>query len=218
MPRRKARASRSANSKDLAKELGTRLRENREKRGLSIRGLARYLDMSPAMISQIELGHGMPSVATLYAVANQLKIGIDDLFRDAHEHAQKPDAPPAHQDSPVQSVKTRKIIRLSKGIRWERLTPKPDPEIEFYWVVYDVGAESCPKDSLIRHGGIEYGCIIRGRLGLKIGFEEYLLGPGDSISFDPQVPHRQWTVGKQPAEAIWVVNNRHSDTRKRLLS
>ena len=81
-------------------------------------------------------------------------------------------------------------------------------------MVYDVGAESCPKDSLIRHGGIEYGCVINGRLGLRIGFEEYILGPGDSISFDPEVPHRQWTVGKQPAEAIWVVNHRHSDTRK----
>src|SRR5262245_55872340 len=124
MPRKKrAPAGRNTNSKDLAKELGARLRENREKKGLSIRGLARYLGMSPAMISQIELGHGMPSVATLYAVANQLKIGIDDLFRDANEQERKPDAPPADDDSPVQSVRTRKVIRLSKGIRWERLTP-----------------------------------------------------------------------------------------------
>jgi transcriptional regulator with XRE-family HTH domain len=213
MQRQKPRKSGAASTKDLAKELGARLRESREKKQLSVRALARYLGMSPAMISQIELGQGMPSVATLYAITNQLKIGIDELFKDA-------DDPPAQIreqadiESPVQSIRTRKIIKLAKGIRWERLTPKPDPDIEFYWVVYDVGAESCPKDSLIRHGGIEYGCIIRGRLGIKIGFEEYTLEPGDSISFDPQVPHRQWTIGRQPAEAIWVVNHRHSDTRQ----
>ena len=29
-----------------------------------------------------------------------------------------------------------------------------------------------------------------------------------------QNTHRQWTVGQQPAEAVWVVNHRHSDVRK----
>ena len=58
------------------------------------------------------------------------------------------------------------------------------------------------------------GYLIQGRLGLKIGFEEFELKPGDSISFDPQIPHRQWTIGKKRAEAIWVVSNRHSDNRK----
>ena len=212
MPKKKSAGIRNGN-KDFAKDLGTRLRKSREKKGLSIRGLARFLGMSPAMISQIELGRGMPSVATLYAITSQLQIGIDDLFKDSANHERRPKADP-DGDSPVQSGKTRKIIRLAKGIRWERLTPKPDPATEFYWVVYDIGAESCPKDSLIRHGGIEYGCVIHGRLGLTIGFEEYILAPGDSVSFDSQVPHRQWTVGPQPAEAIWVINHRHSDTRK----
>ena len=68
---------------------------------------------------------------------------------------------------------------------------------------------------IIRHGGKEYAYMIRGRLGIKIGFEEFELGPGDSIAFDAQMPHRLWTVGKEPAEAIWVVLNRHGDNRVR---
>jgi mannose-6-phosphate isomerase-like protein (cupin superfamily) len=55
--------------------------------------------------------------------------------------------------------------------------------------------------------------MISGRLGIKIGFEEFELGPGDSIAFDAQMPHRLWTIGKEPAEAIWVVLNRHGDNR-----
>ena len=55
--------------------------------------------------------------------------------------------------------------------------------------------------------------MLSGRLGIKIGFEEFELGTGDSITFDAQMPHRLWTIGKKPAEAIWVVYNRHGDSR-----
>jgi mannose-6-phosphate isomerase-like protein (cupin superfamily) len=158
----------------------------------------------------------MPSVGTLYSIANQLELVVDDLFRDAGRGT-KAERTAAINDAadPVQRQANRRTIRLAEGVRWERLTPRPDPEVEFLYVVYEAGAESCDKDSLIRHGGKEYAYIINGRLGLKIGFEEFELGPGDSITFDAQMPHRLWTVGKKPAEAIWVVYNRHGDTRTR---
>src|SRR5205823_5109060 len=155
----------------------------------------------------------MPSVGTLYTIANQLELVVDDLFRDAGApHTERSRATGDARD-PVQRGHNRKTIRLAEGVRWERLTPQPDPEVEFLYVVYEAGAESCDHDSLIRHGGTEYAYIISGRLGLKVGFEEFELGQGDSITFDAQMPHRLWTVGKKPAEAIWVVYNRHGDQR-----
>jgi transcriptional regulator with XRE-family HTH domain len=197
----------------VSADLGLRLREGRERKGFTVRGLARYVGVSPSLVSQVERGRVMPSVGTLYAIANQLDLVVDDLFRDA-------DAPRAERvkasgdaPDPVQRPHDRKTIRLAEGVRWERLTPRPDPEVEFLYVVYEVGAESCGKDSLIRHGGKEYAYMIGGRLGLRIGFEEFELGPGDSITFDAQMPHRLWTIGKKPAEAIWVVYNRHGDNR-----
>lgn len=57
--------------------------------------------------------------------------------------------------------------------------------------------------------------MISGRLGVRIGFEEFEPGPGDSISFDAGSPHRLWTIGAKPAVAIWVVVNRHGDRRTR---
>ena len=198
----------------VSTHLGLRLREARERQGLTVRGLARYVGVSPSLVSQVERGRVMPSVGTLYAIANQLELVVDDLFRDAGApRAERARANSDAQD-PVQRSHNRKTIRLAEGVRWERLTPRPDPEVEFLYVVYEVGAESCDKDSLIRHGGKEYAYMINGRLGLKIGFEEFELAPGDSITFDAQMPHRLWTIGKKPAEAIWVVYNRHGDTRR----
>jgi transcriptional regulator with XRE-family HTH domain len=60
--------------------IGERLREARVKRGLSVRGLARVVDVSPSLISQIETGKSSPSVSTLYAMTNALQISIEDVF------------------------------------------------------------------------------------------------------------------------------------------
>jgi transcriptional regulator with XRE-family HTH domain len=200
--------------------LGSRLRLAREKKGMTVRGLARYVGVSPSLVSQIERSRVMPSVGTLYAIANELGLVVDDLFKGATPGATKgreraPEKESSFVDiqNPVLKSDQRKKISLADGVRWERLTPVSDKDLEFLIVVYNVGAESCPKDALIRHGGKEYAYLISGRLGIKISFEDFELGPGDSISFDAQMPHRLWTIGREPAVAVWVVLNRHGDAR-----
>jgi transcriptional regulator with XRE-family HTH domain len=196
--------------------IGPKLRQARERKNMSVRGLARYVGVSPSLVSQIERGRVMPSVGTLYSITNELGLVVDDLFTGAQPRrtaSGKTEMTAADLANPVLKTSQRKTIKLADGVRWERLTPTPDKDVEFLVVVYDVGAESCPKDALIRHGGKEYAYMISGHLGIKIGFEEFELGPGDSIAFDAQMPHRLWTIGKEPAEAIWVVLNRHGDNR-----
>ncbi len=187
--------------------LGARVRAAREGRSISLRELARRVGVSPSLISQIERGLVMPSVGTLYAIANELDLNFDDMFNPtAHSSAQ-----PASQEGaagPVLRESERKRIRLSGGVQWERLTPQHDAQVEFLHVIYEVGASSCPPDSLVRHPGKEYAFILSGQLGLQVGFEQYQLGPGDSTSFSAQTPHRIWTIGDEPVRAIWVICNR----------
>src|SRR5581483_4503567 len=57
-----------------------RLREARERAGLSLRQLARRLDISASALSQIETGKSRPSVRTLYALVSQLNLSLDELF------------------------------------------------------------------------------------------------------------------------------------------
>lgn len=108
---------------------------------------------------------------------------------------------------------TRSVINLASGVRWERLTPHSDPNVEFLYVVYPVGAESCPADALVTHGGREYGYVESGTLGVRVGFDEYELGPGASIAFNSSSPHRLWAIGGEPVHAIWVVLGRAADPR-----
>jgi transcriptional regulator with XRE-family HTH domain len=201
-------------TKDVA-GVGAKLKSARERSGVSVRGLARNLNLSPSLISQIERGHVMPSVGTLYAMVSELGVSLDELFEGKSKKAGNGNEAPIQQtqSGPVRRGKNREAIRLADGVRWELLTPTPDADLEFLYVVYEAGAESCDKDMLVRHGGMEYAYIISGQLGVRIGFNEYALHAGDSISFDAQSPHRLWTIGRTPAVAIWAVLNRSGDRR-----
>jgi quercetin dioxygenase-like cupin family protein len=104
-------------------------------------------------------------------------------------------------------------VELESGVRWERLTPSSDPSGDFLYVVYDVGGSSSQGDQFIRHWGREYGLVLSGTLEVTVGFDSYVLGPGDSISFDSTVPHRLRNTGKEPATGVWLVIGRQSDSR-----
>lgn len=203
---------------DLANALGARVRTHREKAATSVRELARRIGVSPSLISQIEHGRVTPSVDTLYGIANELGLSVDSFFNDDERPsprvpATKPTLVPAALSRLLQPRQTRKKIQLSGGISWERLTPGPDDQVEFLFVTYQPGSESCCKDSLLRHGGKEYATVVSGRFGVTIGFEDYELGPGDSIVFESHNPHRVYTIGNEVATAVWVILNRASDIR-----
>jgi transcriptional regulator with XRE-family HTH domain/quercetin dioxygenase-like cupin family protein len=197
-------------------QMGERLRAARSARRLSLRELAGRLGVSPSLISQIETGRANPSVSTLYAIATELDVSLDELlFNDRRGLEPAGPARPGiaptgtmtHAE-PVQRAATRHTIRLASGVHWGRLTTLSEPGIEFLHVTYEVGGASSPPDAFQRHPGHEWGYVLSGRLQVRIGFEEYVLEPGDAISINSSIPHRLATIGDQPVEAIWFVLGR----------
>lgn len=196
-------------------EMGEHLREARRARNLSLRTLAERLGVSPSLISQIETGRANPSVSTLYAIAAELDVSLDELLfndRRAPEPAApaRPGVAPGTMVTapPVQRAADRHAIRLASGVNWERLTTLSEPGIEFLHVTYEVGGASSPPDAFQRHPGHEWGYVLSGRLQVRIGFEEYVLEPGDAISINSSIPHRLATLGDEPVHAIWFVLGR----------
>ncbi len=189
-----------------ASKVGSRLRTERERRGVGLRELARRVGVSPSLVSQIELDRVNPSVSTLYALVTELGMTMSDVFGEQHGERVV-----QRGVGLAESPETRRVINLASGVRWERLTRDSDPDVEFLYVVYPVGAASCPPDALMTHSGKEYGYVTSGTLGVQVGFEVYELGPGGSIAFDSSSPHRLWAVGDEPVHAVWVVIGREAD-------
>jgi transcriptional regulator with XRE-family HTH domain len=214
-PAKRARGSRGSSNGErpvdgVSEALGARIRHERRLANLTVRELAARVGLSPSLISQIELARATPSVATLWAIAGELGLSVADLFNSA-ESASSPRG--SRRPAPLQPHATRSRITLASGIRWERLTTEADKDVDFLYVEYPVGAASTEEDALMTHGGREFGYVLSGTLGVKIGFDEFLVGPNDSISFDSTMPHRLWAVGNKPARAIWIVINRGGDAR-----
>ena len=215
-----------------AENLGAALRAAREGRGMSLRELARQVDVSPSFVSQVELGKANPSVGTLYALVSVLGISLNELLGGPHGSATPAEAATADTaaataegsvgpswsgnpagwpriDAPVVRAGERRRVQMS-GVVWERLTAD-DPLVDFLHVEYGPGSASCPEDDMVRHG--EYGVIVTGRLEVQVGFEVYSLGPGDSIHFDSSTPHRLSNPHEEPCTAVWFVLARRDDSR-----
>src|SRR5262245_17928 len=140
--------------------LGQAIRAVREQRGLSLRELARRVNVSPSFVSQVELGKANPSVGTLYALVSVLGTTLDDLMGDADDAGAGPvvDASVAvgivddhtpgswpRVDVPLQPADGRKRVEMS-GVVWERLTHDHDPYVDFLHVEYAPGSSSCAPD------------------------------------------------------------------------
>jgi transcriptional regulator with XRE-family HTH domain len=195
--------------------LGPRLREEREKRGVTVRGLAREVGVSASMVSQIETGKVQPSVSTLYAITTALGIAVEDLFTPGVDGA----APPAVRDTgfealrghrlgPLVRPEQRRVLHLDSGVTWELLGELPQHTVDFLLVTYQPGGTSSSLGGLMRHPGSEYGHLLSGELVLTLGFEEMVLHPGDSICFDSTTPHSYRNEGSEPAVGVWFVIER----------
>jgi mannose-6-phosphate isomerase-like protein (cupin superfamily) len=138
-------------------------------------------------------------------------VSLDDIF-GANGTASRGDDAAAGDGSihlgPMVAVEDRHVIDLDSGVRWERLTSHQHEDVDFLHVVYDVGGSSASDEKLMRHPGREYGVVLEGRLGVQLGFDEFSLGPGDSIAFDSTQPHRLWNLGDVPVKGIWFVVGR----------
>jgi transcriptional regulator with XRE-family HTH domain len=193
-------------------DIGTRLREERERVQISQRELARRIGLSASLISQIESGQSKPSVSTLYAIVTELGVSVDDVFRGSNGHSGAVlgtgEGSPGADEGPVVRSDERHVIDLDSGVRWERLTSHQHEDVDFLHVIYDVGGSSASDTMMMRHPGREYGIVMSGRLGVQLGFDQYELAAGDSIGFDSTQPHRLWNLGDEPVHGIWFVVGR----------
>jgi transcriptional regulator with XRE-family HTH domain len=208
-------------------QVGQRIREERLKRGLSLRGLARAVGVSASLVSQIETGKSQPSVSTLYAITSALGISVQDVFEAAAVtvtdldatlgHAvgetgppttvlQALSALPGGRLGPVVHEDERQVLRLDSGVAWERLGRLPPHNVDFLLVTYAPGGSSSSTGTLMRHAGTEYGVLLRGELVLTLAFEEMTLRAGDSISFESSTPHRYRNDGLEEAVGVWFVS------------
>jgi transcriptional regulator with XRE-family HTH domain len=195
---------------------GENIRLAREAANLSVRELARRIEVSASHVSQVERGLASFSVPTLYRVAQELAISMDSLFEDpakpkvavdfADEERAAAGEISLEEAGVIQRSSDRPKLDLTSGLTWERLTGRAEENAEFIEVVYEPSAHAAnPPSEVVRHVGREYGIITSGELTIQIGLSITVLKQGDSIAFDCSIPHRFWNATDQQVRAIWFI-------------
>jgi len=205
--------------------VGSLIRRERQKQELSLRELARRVGVSASMLSQVETDRTRPSVSTIYAIATELGLSIDALLSesDGTVDVSPADHSDADADADRQSAtalavtglasqlvrpEDRRKLELESGVTWELLSDLLPHLVDFMYVSYEPGGRSSSSGKLMRHSGTEFAYLLRGKLKIQVGFDEYVLQPGDALAFDSTEPHLLVNEGSEPAEGIWFVLGR----------
>jgi len=211
--------------RDPIEYLGPRLKEIRMKTGLSLREVARQLEVSPSFVSQIENGKSQPSVATLYSLARLLGVPVDVLFESQWNGTIATDQKNSGDqvsrdnfDTPTEAwdesrarisavnPHNRSVITMDSGVTWERLAATAEKDVNFMEIVYEPGSESNSSGQMMSHIGYEYGYALDGEIEVTIGDLVLSLAKGHSIGFDSAIPHKFRNNGLIPFHGIWFVH------------
>jgi transcriptional regulator with XRE-family HTH domain len=182
-------------------DVGGRLRELRQERGMSMRALARASGLSTNALSMIERGRTSPSVSTLYKISDALGVPITAFFR----------AEPPKQEIVYCRAGERSRVPFPRGL-WEGLGGESFiGGVEPFLITLEGGASSGPFPML--HTGHEFVMCLSGQLEYEVEDQRFLLDTGDNLIFAAELKHRWRNPGKTPAKAVIVLTCYEQDER-----
>ena len=179
-------------------QIGPKLRGLRLKKSMGLVELGKHTGLSPALLSKLERDKLYPTLPTLLRIAMVFSVGLDYFFTDERK---------------------RHVVSVVRKDERIKLPDRPSsPEVAYYFESLDFKSNERRTNAYLaefepiaeeklkphQHPGSEFLHVMKGRLGLRIGMDDYELDAGDSIYFDPSVPHTYRRVGKQPCQAMIV--------------
>lgn len=175
--------------------LGDTLRRIREKQNLNIAQLAKETGMTSSHISQIERDLASPSVATLRKIASVLNVPISTFFDQDQSEA----------GSVVHRNHRKKLQLSDSDVEYELLSPDFTSTIQMLLTIIEPGVHT--SEEPMSHGGKEECAVVMGgSVKFTIGGDSYTLNDGDSIYYDPRVPHKIVNTGETEVTIISAIS------------
>ena len=170
--------------------VGDRLRNLRQRRGLSQRELARRSGVANATISLIENGKLNPTVSMLKKVLDGMPVHLSEFFADDDEGSAKV------------FYRAGELIDIGEGgVSYRQVGANlSDKAIQMLKERYEPGTGTGKHQ--IQHEGEECGLILSGSLRVTVGDDTATLRAGDAYYFKSSLPHRFENPGNEPCELI----------------
>ena len=171
--------------------MGSKIRETRKNKNLTLKDVARMTDLTESLISQIENSKANPSIASLVAISRVLGVPIGSFFDNA-----------AVSNTPVIRKSDRSVSTTANGITYQLISRDfADCPIEVLWAAYD---PSSSTEDFMKHEGVECGVVLKGKLEVAVEEHRYVLNAGDSITFESNKLHMLTNLSDRVTTAIWI--------------
>jgi transcriptional regulator with XRE-family HTH domain/KaiC/GvpD/RAD55 family RecA-like ATPase len=181
-------------------ELGTRVRELRNKRGLPQKEVADLVGVTSSTISQIESNLIYPSLPALLKLAEVLSVEVSSFFR----------APAKSTAGPVFSIKEATDVKLpglaEAEVQAKLLTPL-DLEAKGEPYLLEIPPRRSLPSHFFVHKGEELGYLLKGKLHFKMKNSTYTIRSGEVIYLNRDVPTQWKNPGPGLARLLWVKLN-----------
>ena len=178
------------------KRIAARIRSWRDEAGLTLQQLGDRSNVSASTIHKIENLQTVPTIAVLLKVAHGLNRRPSELLAEVDVGRQV--AVMRRDDRPTLAIDARGAIEHLVGA-----IPRNKLDLWRARMAPGVGAGMDGQDPWEFDGEIVL-LVEEGLLRADIGGEVFEIGPGDSIHFDPSIPHRWIATGEKPAQVVVV--------------
>ena len=180
-----------------SEKLGSRVRELRRVKGLTLNELAETSGVSRAMISKIERGEKNPTLVVAAGISEGLGVTLSQLIGTVERR------------EVVVIPRDRRMVMRDPETGFERQLLSPtfgSRAVEFIRNVIPEGSTSGEFPPHKRDVQ-EYLVVERGRLAAILDGEQYLLETGDAVYFEADVAHRFDNAGAGECSYYLVIDS-----------
>ncbi|MFI5979087.1 helix-turn-helix domain-containing protein [Streptomyces sp. NPDC051452] len=168
--------------------MGPRLRDVRERRGVTLADVNCATGISPSTLSRIETGRRKPTLEVVLQLAKEYGVALDELVGTATATAAEPRSTAPHSFGDDKAVLP--LTRYVGGLHAHKH-------------VLPAVAEPPGRLRQVSHEGYEWLCVLYGRLWLALGSQDLVLTAGDVVEFDTRIPHGVANAGSDgPVEYL----------------
>ncbi len=170
-------------------DLGKKIRQMRNQKGLTQEELADRCELTKGYISQLENNINSPSIATLTDILSALGSNLSEFFREEAEEK-------------IVFSKNEFIEKDSEGVLLNWLIPNAQKNtMEPILVELSEGAETTQD---VPHEGEEFGYVLEGKIAIRLGNKQHACKKGEAFYYLASKPHSIINKGKGKAKFLWI--------------
>ena len=170
-------------------DLGKKIKQMRNQKGLTQEELADRCELTKGYISQLENNLNSPSIATLTDILSALGSDLSTFFHEEEEEK-------------IVFQKDEFIEKDSEGVLWHWLIPNAQKNM-MEPVLVEL-AEGVSTNVDVPHDGEEFGYVLEGKIAVTLGNKHHVCKKGEAFYYLAAKPHGIANKGKGKARFLWI--------------